>query len=382
MKTNQLILAAAALVVLASCTKSNVDPVNTAKTEGAEIGFAAVAQKATKANDAIITGTTYGTENTFKVWGWQSQEGDFSEFSDNDPSNFMSNLTISWTKGAVPATHELEWRNAEHYYYWPFTGSIGFLAIHPSDLAAASYDELTPGWDASNDKAKASITDYTISADNKTVDLMFASKEGSRASIAKVGDGKVAMVFKHALSQIQFRARTNEDYSNDVTFTLNSVTLNNIDLSGDVAYANEAIAWSDNDTQSEDWAYYATPMEVAYAANDAAAALYGAANVMIPQPANADNPATPAVIEGTTITISYTMEQTNSASITGTVTVPAPWTKVKEGATNYDPAEAVARWEPGKKYNYTLNFKLNEILIDPTVTDWVEVEMSTINILD
>ena len=385
MKTNQLILAAA-LVVLAACTKANVEPVNTGNLEGDEIGFVAVNKKATKANDAIISGTAYGTDNTFKVWGWQSQVGDFSEFADDAASNFMSNLTISWTKGAVPATHDLEWRNAEHYYYWPFTGSIGFLAIHPSDLAATSYDELTPGWDASNDKAKASITDYTISADNKTVDLMFASKEGSRASIAKVGDGKVAMVFKHALSQIQFRARTNEDYSNDVTFTLNSVTLNNIDLSGDVAYANEAIAWSDNDTQSEDWAYYATPMEVAYAANDAAAALYGAANVMIPQPAyvhvDADPANSIAEVPGTQITINYTMEQTNSAAITGTVTVPAPWTKVKEGATAYDPAEDVLAWEPGKKYNYTLNFKLNEILFEPTVTDWVEVEMSTINILD
>lgn len=145
MKTNQLILAAA-LVVLAACNKTNVDT-NVAKPEGEEIGFNVVNQKATKANDAIITGTTYDTGNTFKVWGWQSQEGDFSEFAEDAASNFMSNLTISWTKGAAPATHDLEWRNAEHYYYWPFTGSIGFLAIHPSDLAAASYVKLTPGWD-------------------------------------------------------------------------------------------------------------------------------------------------------------------------------------------------------------------------------------------
>ena len=198
------------------------------------------------------------------------------------------------------------------------------------------------------------------------------------------------MVFNHALAQIQFRARTNEDYSGDVTFTLNSVTLNNIDLSGDLAYANSAFTWTDNDNQVEAWAYYATAQEVTYAATDAAAALYGSANVMIPQPAyvHVDAVGTPgdpgyvAEVVGTTITIGYTMEQTGSAAITGTVTVPAPWTKVKEGSTDYNPAEAIAAWEPGKKYNYTLNFKLNEILFDPTVTDWVEVEMSTVNILD
>ena len=374
MKTNQLILAAA-LVALAACSKANVEPnVNFGNDE---IGFTAVSRKATKANNAIITGTTYGTDNTFQVWGWQSEAADYSEFAENAASNFMSDITISWTGGRLNRAEA--WRNADNYYYWPFTGKISFLAVHPSSVAPS-----TTGWDATNDKPKATFADYTISSANKTVDLMLANNDGSRRSDA------LPMVFHHALAQIQFRARTNEDYSGDVTFTLNSVTLNNIDLSGDLAYANSAFTWSDNANQVEDWAYYATSQEVVYAATDAAAALYGSANVMIPQPAyvHVDAVGTPgdpgyvAEVEGTTITIGYTMEQTGSAAITGTVTVPAPWTKVKEGSTDYDPAEAIAAWEPGKKYNYTLNFKLNEILFDPTVTDWVEVEMSTVNILD
>ena len=367
MKKSQLILAAA-LVALAACEKGNLD-INAPQTLDNEIGFTAVTKKATKANNAIITGTTYGTDNTFKVWGWQSEAGDFSEFAANAASNFMSNLTIEWTKGAVPATHELAWRNAAHYYYWPYTGKISFLAVHPSDVAPS-----TTGWDATNDKPQATFADYTISAANKTVDLMLANNEGARMANA------LPMVFNHALSQIQFRARTNEDYSADVTFTLNSVTLNNIDLSGDLAYANSAFTWTDNAAQTESWPYYATAQEVVYAANDAAAALYGAANVMIPQAAN--KLALPDDDVQTTITINYTMEQTGSAAITGTVTVAAPWTKVKEGATDYDPAAEVAAWEPGKKYMYTLNFKLNEIRFDPEVTDWIEVDMSTINILD
>lgn len=396
MKTNQLILAAAALVVLASCTKSNVGPVNTAKTEGDEIGFNAVTQKATKANDAIISGATYGTDNTFQIWGWQSENGLFTDtyLVDDYASNFMSNLKIEWTKGWKDASDDTDikasapaeaWRNADNYYYWPFTGKISFLAVHPSTVAPT-----TTGWDATNKKPQATIDDYTIckddsttdvNEDNSTTDLMFAIATGSR-NAGLDAQGRLGLVFKHALSQIQFRARTNEDYSHDVTFTLNSVTLNNIDLSGDLAYANNAFDWSDNEDQDDDWAYYATSQVVNYAANDAAAALYGAANVMIPQNANADDPATTNAIEGTTITINYTMEQYGSAAITGTVTVAAPWTKVKEGETNHNPAVAISAWEPGKKYNYTLNFKLNEILINPEVTNWVEVEMSTVNILD
>ena len=381
MKHTQLILAAA-LVALAGCSKENIDLTGQNSLDN-EIGFTAVTRKATKANDAIQEGGALNHDNTFQVWGWQSQAGDFSEFADDAASNFMSNLTISWCKG--PQNRDEAWRNSAHYYYWPYTGKISFLAVHPSTVAPS-----TTGWDATNDKPQATFADYTIAAGNKTVDLMLATNEGSRRADA------LPMVFSHALSQIQFRARTNEDYHNDVTFTLNSVTLNNIDLSGDLAYGwvstpaqGETPAfegfkfnWTDNAAQTQSWPYYATSKEVAYAASDSEAAFYGDANVMIPQAANADDPATTNAIEGTTITINYTMEQTGSAAITGTVTVAAPWTKVKEGDTTYNEAQAVAAWEPGKKYVYTLNFKLNEINFAPEVTDWIEVDMSTISILD
>ena len=363
MKHTQLILAAA-LVALAGCTKVNVETVD----ETNEIGFTAVTSMATKANNAIISGTTYGHDNTFQVWGWQSPAEDFSEFDDNDASNFMSNLTISWTKGR-DNTRDEAWRNATNYYYWPFTGRISFLAIHPSTVAPSS-----TGWDATNDKPVAVINDYTVAAKDST-DLMFATNEGARQATA------LSMVFKHALSQIQFRVRTDYDYTLDnVEFKVDSIRISNIDLSGDVTYANDAISWADNAAQTEKKFYYRTTQVVNYAATDAAAALYGRALVMIPQNANVLD--LPADDVQTTFTIGYTMKQKSNDPISGTVTVAAPWTKVKEGSTEYDPAAAIAAWEPGKKYNYTLCFKLNEILFNPTVTDWVEVEMSTVNILD
>ena len=385
MKHTQLILAAA-LVALAGCSKENIDLTGQNSLDN-EIGFNAVTKKATKANDAIITVSEYGHDNSFKVWGWQTaKDGDsgdnvaFSDIADNASSNFMSNLTISWCKG--PQNRDEAWRNSAHYYYWPYTGKIGFLAIHPSDLSSSTYTALTTAWDSGNKKAKATITNYTISqddpstqaveADNSTVDLMFAYAAGSRT--VGLVNGELGLVFKHALSQLQFKVKTNEDYSNDVTFTVNSVELNNIALTGTVNYANEAIGW-EAATQDKKWYYIGDQVVTKDLAN------YGAANVMIPQDANADNAST-TDLEGTTITINYTMEQTNSSAISGKVTVAAPWTKVKEGDETYNPAVAVAAWEPGKKYVYTLNFKLNEINFAPEVTDWIEVDMSTINIFD
>ena len=345
MKTYQLILATA-LVTLASCNKEEVTNTDV-NLESNEIGFNVVNRKATKANDAIISGTTYATDNTFQVWGWQSKEGDFSEFSDDDASNFMTNLTISWTGGRDSRTEA--WRNAANYYYWPFNGKISFLALHPSTVAPS-----TTGWDATNDKPKATVADYTISAANKTVDLMFATNEGSRRADA------LPMVFNHALSQIEVQVKTDEDYTADVAFDVESVTFNNIDLSGDLAYANNAFTWTDNAAQTASWTYYDTVLEDITKDYQ----VYGAANVMIPQAASvADDPATTDAIEGSYLTIGYSMEQTGSAKITGTVNISKP-----------------QAWEAGKKYVYTLNFRLNEILFNPSVTDWVTVNVDTINI--
>lgn len=351
MKTNQLILATAALVALAACTKETAN-LEVPETEANEIGFKAVATMSTKANNAIITGTTYETDNTFQLWAWQSEAGTYAEFSENSASNFMTNLTIAWCGG--PSSRANAWRNNDHYYYWPFTGKIAFLGIHPSTVAPTS-----TGWDATNNKPKASITGYTISDSNKTVDLMFANNEGTRVSN---GNTPVNMVFKHALSQIEFKVKTQDNYTNDVQFDLNSVQINNIDLSGDVAYANSAFTWTANTTQTQNWVYYNSAFENV----NNTAQVYGAAVVMIPQPAFADDPATLDAVEGTTLTIGYSMQQlpkNSNAKITGTVTVPAPQV-----------------WEPGNKYVYTLNFNLNEILFNPSVTNWVTVDVATINI--
>ena len=344
MKHYQLILAAA-LVALAACNKGKVDNLNTASDN--EIGFNAVASMNTK---AIISGTTYGTENSFKVWGWQSQKGDFSEFATAAASNFMSNLTISHTKGADEEHHDFAWRNADHYYYWPFTGKISFLAIHPSSVTPS-----TTGWNATTDIPEATFANYTIASTNETVDLMFATNFSARRTDA------LNIVFKHALSQIEVSVKTDKDYSNDVAFDVESVTFKNIDLSGNVTYSNNTISWADNTDQDENWVYYDTVLEDI----DDEYQVYGAAKVTIPQPANVLDPGAtpdPDTVQ-TIITIGYSMEQTGSAKITGTVDVAVP-----------------TLWEAGKKYNYTINFRLNEILFNPTVDNWVDVNVSTINI--
>lgn len=353
MKKSQLILAAAALVALASCSNEGYTPSSSLENE---IGFNAVARKATRANNTIFTSSVYDTltNNSFQVWGWQSESGDFtaSELADNAASNFMTNLTISWTSGRDNSRAKA-WRNVDNYYYWPFTGKISFLAIHPSTVAPNS-----TGWDATNKKPKAKIENYTVTGKDST-DLMFATAEGARRADA------LPMSFNHALAQIQFRVRTNADYALDtVEFKVDSVKFNNIALSGDVTYANNAISWDNIAAQTSGKDYYKITQVVNYKATDADADLYGRALVMIPQPANVlDNNANPVDDVQTTLTIGYTMKQKNNAEIHGTVDVPAP-----------------QEWAVGSKYLYTLNFNLNEITFNPSVNDWVVVNVATINV--
>ena len=347
MKTNQLILAAA-IIAIAGCTKSNVE--TNVNAESNEIGFNAVTAKATKANDGIISGTTYADDNSFGVWAFNSAAGDWSEFNANSASNFMTGLEIEKTTGR-DNTRAAAWRNADNYYYWPYTGAIAFIACHPFEVVPTVKF------------GGATIADYTISNSNKTVDLMFAYATGNRATNVST---PVSLAFKHALSQIYFTVKTDADYTEDnVTFEVNSVTINNIDLSGDVTYNKTTIEWQDNDTQTQTWTYCEDDVEATYAGAD-----YGSAVVMIPQAANikasALDPADPNydsedTVE-TTLTIAYTMTQSGIES-SGSIDVSAP-----------------QAWLVNGKYQYILNFKLSEILFSPEVNDWAELTIITKNI--
>ncbi len=349
MKHYQLILAAA-LVALAACNKGKVENLNTASDN--EIGFNAVARKATKANNAIVTDATYPTDNSFGVWAFNSPVGNWSEFNSSSASNFMTGIEIKQTTGR-DTSRPVAWRNADTYYYWPFTGAIAFIACHPFEVVPTV------------NFGGAAIADYTISNSNKTTDLMFAYATGSRAANATT---PVNLVFKHALSQVYFTIKTNDNYIPDnVQFKVKSVTFNNIDLSGDVTYNKSTISWNDNDTQTEDWVYYASAVEATYAG-----VAYGSAQVMIPQAANIKASALDPgdanydaddVVQ-TTLTIEYYMKQ-NTTETEGTLVIPAPQT-----------------WAANGKYNYILNFKLNEILFNPSVNDWAELTVVEKNIFD
>lgn len=378
MKKNLIILSAMVAAALASCS-TEVTPA--AEELGQEIGFNAVAQKATKAVDYttetgtdtdILNSSVFGSNRTFSTWGFYDEDATSASTIDlaaSTASNFMNGIKIEYTGGKD--SRALAWRNAEAYYYWPAVGAIGFYALAPSAVQPTSINF-----------GKLTVNNYAI-ADNdntRTTDLMY----GYAAGMNRGTD--LPLTFNHALSQIVFNIKTDDDYTGDCEFKVNSIKMNNLVVKGDFSYfptfpktvgSNQKVAeWTNNATLSETaFNYYTTPAGEGIAVKTAAK--YGKETVMVPQNLSG------ATSKEASITINFTLSQggkTNgnwNQSTTADVTVKINALTGKDSSNN---AVSASIWEMGKKYVYTLNFKLNEITFAPEATDWVVINVDEITI--
>lgn len=351
-----LFIAASAILVFASCTNDESAP------EQIEIGFNALTKKNAQAK-SIITGGTFDTDYTFRVWGFADQTAVVT-----DPETF----TVNFTEGAtqpnfmyttkttgstkldgveisyVGTSPNGSWKNASHSFYWPLTGKVGFYALYPADQALTS---LTWG-----DGMK--INNYTITSSNSSgpgaVDLMYTYGEGSRTT------SKQDMVFKHALSQVLFKFRKDLNDVN-VTITVKSVKLNNVDLIGNFTFLKSETllgSWGSNTDQTFPFDYKISDLVVNYAATIATAQTYGASTLMIPQ----------AITATQNASVKFVVAQNGSDPITYTLPIALTC--------------ADNKWDLAKQYVYTVTFKMNEILFNPSITEWSDVNSSSINLYE
>ncbi len=156
------ILASAAIVALAACTKTEV-----VYTEApAEIGFKAFTGAMTK---APVTDATFPTEQTMFVYGWNN-DGKAKYFEPNPTEFAYDNTKAAWDGNTAQ--------------YYPATGALDFVAF--TQAPSANTDHLT----------------YTLTlADNTGAqhDLMASAYVAGK----KKGDGTVTLPFHHTLSLVQ-----------------------------------------------------------------------------------------------------------------------------------------------------------------------------------
>ena len=330
----KLITLGVALGLLTSCATNE-----TFVPESTEIGFNAVTGNATR---AIMSAGALPETASFDIWGFYSNDGSFKEFADNAKSNFMSGLKIEWTTGN-DASRPQAWRNKDKYYYWPTTGVVGFYALHPSGLNGVKEPEYKGNG--------LQIDNYKVDITSKYTDLMYAYTLGTNRTTA------LPIQFKHALSQVEFVLKLEENYT-DVDFYVEEIMLMNVDLQATFNYVQPSNIgkWSYNSDDQTDSLRYSDD-NLLLSAN---AAVYSSAMVMMPQ-----NLSKTAEAE-TSIRISYRMVQADGTEMTGQLV------KQLSGLQQ--------SWEQSTRYVYTLNFNLNEITFNPEITDWTEISVNQIKV--
>ena len=287
------------LVLVSACSKSEVDkPVGS-------ISFAPVAAKATK---AIIAGTTYPVDESFVVSAYRSAgEAYFEDLT----AAYSSSMSLWETTDAQ---------------FWPLGGSLDFIAYSP---ASAGLTIASGG---------VSAESYTITtAAQMTTDLCYAS--ASVADCANHPDS-VPLTFSHALSQVVFRVKAAGYYStasSTVTLSMTSLALKGIYSVGDLNQGT----W-ENLGSEHNYTLSGTPTVLTYNGSNQPETVDVCAYLFLPQELGPNA----AISVGYNIVqrvsgTDYTLENTP-------VTIPL--------------GSSLTQWEPGKKYIYTLNIGMNNVI--------------------
>lgn len=215
-----LILTAAALVALASCTKVQ----SALEQEDHAISFQVSRYQNTKADPADYKDAY--ADVPFGAYSW------YKGVSAVDNTVFMTNQKVSYKKA------DNLWIPEGITYYWPKTGSLDFICYSP-------YLSDPKGITVTEDKI--SFTDYTPAGD----DLMYADKvTGLTNNVNTYYYNGVPVLFHHALAKLNFKISA--AYEEKVSETgdktkweiiISSVTLKNVAATGSLDLPLDGTSW-------------------------------------------------------------------------------------------------------------------------------------------
>ena len=317
----KLFFAAMAATALASCTNDDLVEVN----QGEGIAFRASLDK------ALTRGTTTNLQNlnAFKV----------TAFGQDEANNYFTDM---------PVTKEGDsWKPASTYY-WPGF-DLKFFAYAPQDLENVSIS-----------KNAQTITDFAPDqAVARQKDLLVSYNTGNKKDNEAKG---VAMNFKHALSQIEVKAKcSNEKIKIEVIGLkmVNAAAKANFAFPADETktdYTMQQSQWKElKEKDDHSKAYMIKEKDkMVTLRKDAQSLMFGEGGMMlIPQQLTAwkgDESKTGAYLS--VLCRIYSLDNGNE-----TLLYPRPvGGDNKDGKYAFSAVAISTNWEPGKKYIYTLNF--------------------------
>lgn len=355
-----IILALAAVAALAACSKTEYE-------QNVEINLTPVAANRTK---AMVSDNTFPDEQ-FNVWGyykqipqgrtiaqWMASPLEQQNYIDERP--FTKKTTGLW--GGVSS------------YFWPKVGSLMFAGYYPTNPPAAEIE-----YTFDNSVSKMTVSDYVAgnyqttgyvdihTTTSHVEDFMYfnmtlTSYNSTTQSEKGVLGNNVDVLFRHALSWINVVLVKEANTSNDAEITVHSVKFTSVLPQGDAVVDNTPGAATDEIV----WTAKGSALNVEVCPNDDASTAFVESDVILTKTANLLNKQPlfiPQTMAGNLV-VEYTIASTDGSKFTETK------------AIKLSGLEGNGVWQPGRKYTYTITIGTSEILIDPTVDDWVEVPVA------
>lgn len=315
------LIALAACVALAACTKNEVRPVSTDQ----EITFKTISTK---------TAEAYAPTNTFRTWAYLHEDA-YATGIDNQ-------LYLGGNDGLEISYVGSEWKNATAKYYWPKNGEK--LSFYSYALNSPT-NTLTAGTVSCSFENGVQVSGYDIEQ-NLDVDFLVADVAKDKTSNENTyGHSGVPTLFRHRLSNVAFTIKAAEAYANK-TFTLKSITLKGVTKTADYIQAPFATeAWNGHTTTDIAFCDADVPFSNSEVTPTANQSFY------IPQTLLVDQK----------VVIVYEIKTNNGTGTPAVETVPVE-KKLNELFPN--------NWEMGKKYSCAITVSLDEILWDPAVEPW------------
>lgn len=223
--------ALASMALLSACSSDN-ELANVGTSANNAIGFHVVGNKAeTRAN--IINSSEDLKKTDFNVYAYINN----ADPNNTDGAPFMGGNDTEYGTNGINISHNgKDWvyTKAEDVRYWPTT-ALNFYAVSPASTGMFS-------WQFSNTKKEIIYTchdeyqtkNFFVDDDGKkkqhltNPDAMYAVAKGQ--TYIKENSGKVKFTFKHILSQVVFKAKT--QYDNDMEIDVNAVSIYNFKEGG------------------------------------------------------------------------------------------------------------------------------------------------------
>ena len=330
------LIALAACVALAACTKNEVRPVSTDQ----EITFKTISTKSTETE-------AYNKDNTFRSWAYLHDDPYAKDINNQLYLGGTGGLEISYV------TASSLWKNATSTYYWPKNGGKLPFFSYATNSSTCSLDGATVKCDFEDGiTVNGFATDSNLDVDFLVADV--AANMTANEDPAQYYYVGVPTLFRHKLSNVIFTINSKENYDKK-TFKLQSIDLVNV-----IATANY-IQNPLNPTY-ECWNGL-TLHDVTFCDTE----IVFSKDVVIPT-ANQSYYIPQTFSNDTKVVLKYKIITDNGESDSSKYAVENVVVEKKLSEL------FGASWKMGTRYTCAITVSLDEILWDPAVQPWVEVD--------